>query len=148
MNYEIINEAKKRLGITNAQLADSTGISLSTLDKITSGKKNNPTLDTLQAIADAIGCSIDDFRDAPSSQVSLRAMDVARAYDKMSAYGKDMIDQIIVCEGKYKVTKRIPSIEEIAGVKVGHDSVIQAKYNARQEQKELVEEEYKSRLLR
>lgn len=98
MNYEIINERKRQLGITNSQLSEITGISISTLDKITAGKKNNPTLDTMQAIADAIGCSIDDFRDIPSKPLSAKATEVARAYDIMSDYGRAIIDLVVAQE--------------------------------------------------
>ena len=93
MNYEIINARKKLLGITNAQLSEMTGISVSTLDKITSGKKNNPTLDTMQSIADAIGCSIDDFRDEQKKRMSPNAMRLATLYDELSPPGKELLDQ-------------------------------------------------------
>lgn len=95
VNYEIINVRKKLLGITNAQLSEMTGISLSTLDKITSGKKNNPTLDTLQAIADAIGCSIDEFRDNKVKKPSAESMRIAMVYDELLPPGKELIDQTV-----------------------------------------------------
>lgn len=136
MNYEIINERKKRLGITNAQLAEMTGISISNLDKITSGKKSNPTLDTMQAIADAIGCAIDDFRDAPLKSVSDRAMEVARAYDSMSPYGKSMIDKVVENEKKYRVVRAVPLVGELI-----NDGTVEAKRAAKQEQRELEREE-------
>lgn len=63
MNYEIINIKKRELGLTNAQLSEKTGITVSTLDKITAGANQNPKLGTLQAIARVIGCSLDDFDD-------------------------------------------------------------------------------------
>lgn len=135
MNYEIINERKKQLGITNSQLSEITGISVSTLDKITAGKKNNPTLDTMQAIADAIGCSIDDFRDIPSNPLSAKATEIAHAYDSMSEYGKSLIDMIVENENKFKIAKLVPVIE------MAHPSKTQAQYNAKQEQKELSEEQ-------
>lgn len=94
MKYEIINLRKKQLGITNAQLAEMTGITISTLDKITSGKNRNPTLDTLQAIADAIGCEIDDFRDTPHRKPTQEAMRVAHIYDSTNATGRALLDDI------------------------------------------------------
>ena len=136
MNYEIINERKKQLGITNSQLSEITGISISTLDKITAGKKNNPTLDTMQAIADAIGCSIDDFRDVPSNPLSTKAMEVARAYDSMSSYGKSLIDKIIENEKKYRIMKVVPNVGELI-----NDGTIETKEAAKKEQRELGREE-------
>lgn len=94
MKHEIINLRKKQLGITNAQLAEMTGITLSTLDKITSGKNKNPTLDTLQAIADVIGCEIDDFRDTPHRKPSQEAMRIAYLYDTFTPLGKGLLDDV------------------------------------------------------
>lgn len=76
MRYEIINIRKREMGITNAQLSDLTGITLSTLDKITSGANQNPKLATLKAIAKAIGCTLDDFDDEFTSNTN----DIASAY--------------------------------------------------------------------
>lgn len=148
MNYEIINERKKQLGITNSQLSEITGISISTLDKITAGKKNNPTLDTMQAIADAIGCSIDDFRDIPSNSFSAKAAVVARAYDCMSEYGKAIVDFIVAQEEKrrnesFGDTKLLRSgykAVPVIGVSV-NDGTVEAKEAARREQRELESEE-------
>lgn len=41
MGFEIINKLKKEQNLTNAQLADLSGVTLSTLDKITSGANKN-----------------------------------------------------------------------------------------------------------
>lgn len=63
LNFEVINSKKREMGMTNAQLAEKTGVTLSTLDKITSGANQNPKLSTLQAIARVLGCTLDDFDD-------------------------------------------------------------------------------------
>lgn len=63
MGFEIINTLKREKGLTNAQIAKMSGITLSTLDKITSGVNTNPKLDTLQAICKVLGCTLDDFAD-------------------------------------------------------------------------------------
>lgn len=87
MNYEVINQRKKLLGLTNAQIAERTGITLSTLDKITSGANRNPKLDTLQAIASVIGCTLDDFSDdvrEDQKSLSLEAQRMGRDFDNFS----------------------------------------------------------------
>ena len=63
MGFDIINKLKKEKGLTNAQLAEKSGVTLSTIDKITSGVNKNPKLDTLQAICRVLGCRLDDFDD-------------------------------------------------------------------------------------
>lgn len=77
MGFEIINVLKKEKGLTNAQIAKMSGITLSTLDKITSGVNTNPKLDTLQAICKVLGCTLDDFAD-PAIRTE-KSPDVAEA---------------------------------------------------------------------
>ena len=98
MNYEIINIKKKQLGLTNAQIAERTGITLSTLDKITSGANTNPKLDTLKAIAAVIGCKLDDFNDeaAKPSTLSLEAQRIGHKFDSFSEDKKRLLRGFIV----------------------------------------------------
>ena len=58
LNFEVINSKKRKMGMTNAQLAEKTGVTLSTLDKITSSANQNPKLSTLQAIARVLASAI------------------------------------------------------------------------------------------
>lgn len=81
MNYEIINEKKKLLGLKNQVIADKTGITLSTMDKITSGINQNPKLETLQAIAKVVGCTLNDFAADKKEELSAAALRIARIYD-------------------------------------------------------------------
>lgn len=55
MNIEILKKLKKNLGLTNAQLAEKSGVSLGTINKIFSGGIQNPRIDTLRAIEKALG---------------------------------------------------------------------------------------------
>ena len=65
MGLERINDYKKRIGITNEELAARSGVPKSTIDKITAGTTDDPKLETVRAIARALGCSIDDLSDNP-----------------------------------------------------------------------------------
>ena len=94
MRYEIINEKKRLMGITNAQLSEMTGVTLSTLDKITSGANQNPKLGTLKAIAKAINCTLDDFDDIAVNSLSSAALTLARKYDALDDHGKMVLDSI------------------------------------------------------
>lgn len=96
MGFEIINVLKKEKGLTNAQIAKMSGITLSTLDKITSGVNTNPKLDTLQAICKVLGCTLDDFADPAvrakkSSLYSSEAEKLAHDYDTLDSYGKQVV---------------------------------------------------------
>lgn len=98
MNYEIINKRKKELKLNNAQIAERAGITLSTMDKITSGANQNPKLDTLFAIADVLGLTLDDFDDRkfPASSdilyISRPSGDVNT--DELRKQLHDLIDQM------------------------------------------------------
>lgn len=88
MGFEIINKLKKEQNLTNAQIADLSGVTLSTLDKITSGANKNPKLDTLQAICRVLGCTLNDFMDTPllkenTPSISDEALRLAKDYDTM-----------------------------------------------------------------
>lgn len=73
MNREIIHRRKRLLNLTNAQLAEKAGITLSNLEKIMSGANPNPSVATLTAISNVIGCTLDDFEKVnPESDVEQR----------------------------------------------------------------------------
>lgn len=97
MGFEIINKLKKEKGLTNAQLAKLSGVTLSTLDKITSGVNTNPKLNTLQAICRVLGCRLDDFDDLPqnnaksTSPYSDEALQLAKDYDILDEWGKKQV---------------------------------------------------------
>lgn len=96
VGFEIINVLKKKKGLTNAQIAKMSGITISTLDKITSGVNTNPKLDTLQAICKVLGCTLDDFSDSTSKEknaqlYSSEAMKLAKDYDGLDGHGKRVV---------------------------------------------------------
>lgn len=65
MGLKKIEEYKKKLGLTTAELAERSGVPKGTLDKILSGVTKDPKLETLKAIARVLGCSLDEFDDNP-----------------------------------------------------------------------------------
>lgn len=66
MGLEKINELRKAKGITLDALAAMSGVPKSTLSKITAGQTKNPNLETVQAIAKALGVPVDYFDDDAS----------------------------------------------------------------------------------
>lgn len=56
-----IKRARKKLELTQEQLAVKAGIPYATLSKIESGQVTNPTVSTLKKIADALNISVDDI---------------------------------------------------------------------------------------
>ncbi len=68
MGLDKINVIRKQKGLSVDDLCELSGVPKSTLSKITAGITRNPSLDTITAIANALGCTIDDFRDDSISQ--------------------------------------------------------------------------------
>lgn len=68
MGLEKIEEYKRRLGMTTAELAEKSGVPKGTLDKILSGVTKDPKLETLKAIARVLRCTLDDFDDVPRTK--------------------------------------------------------------------------------
>ncbi len=105
MNYEIINARKRELNLNNAQIAEQSGVTLSTIDKITSGANQNPKLDTLLAIADVLGLTLDDFKDGATPSIervapapSPEAIEFYNMYDRLDTHGKQMVDTVLRLE--------------------------------------------------
>lgn len=65
MNLEYIRQLKKEKKMTSQMISDSSGIPKSTIDKILVGATKDPKLETLRAIANALGCRMEDFVDDP-----------------------------------------------------------------------------------
>lgn len=98
MNYTFINARKRELGISNAQLAAQAGVTQSTMDKITSGANQNPTLDTMQAIARVLGCTLSDFDDNPNNQSSSlndRELHLLNHFRLSSIAGQELILKLV-----------------------------------------------------
>lgn len=99
MGFEIINILKKEKGFTNSQIAQMSGVTLSTLDKITSGVNTNPKLDTLQAICKVLGCTLNDFMDTPvKSDLSQLERAHIKKYRSLDPYGKEAVDGVLDVE--------------------------------------------------
>ena len=100
MNYEIINARKRELNLNNAQIAEQSGVTLSTIDKITSGANQNPMLDTLLAIADVLGLTLDDFKDgsSPSREAHEPASEFSIMYDRLDDHGRAVVDALLKLE--------------------------------------------------
>ena len=104
MGLERINEIKKQKGLTNAQLADKANLTLSTLDKITSGYNTNPKLSTVEAICKALGCTISDLlSESPIPEKNNKANNMwdsfssneiqhIKKYRTLDEHGKKMVD--------------------------------------------------------
>lgn len=100
MGLEKINELKKAKNLTNKKLAEMTGISISSLDKITAGENTNPKFGTIKLICDALGCTLDDLSDN-NHPVQTRSYNnpieetMLKKYRELDTHGKRVVDFIL-----------------------------------------------------
>jgi repressor LexA len=100
-----INEIRREKKISIDDLSEKSGVPKGTLSKITAGITTSPTLDTVKAIARALGCRLDDLDDETitkntPSDISEEARKIARSYDKMPPHGKGAVRAILNYEEK------------------------------------------------
>lgn len=108
ININFINERKKALGLTNQMIAEKTGITLSTLDKITSGANTNPKLSTMRAISRVLNCKLDDF-DAAEPAFSSVELDLVEKYRALDLPGQTLVRLVVDHE-----TERVQSASHAA----------------------------------
>lgn len=144
-----IREAREQCGLTQAAMADMLGINGVTLSGYETGK-HDPKSDTLVKIAQICNVSVDFLlgrEEQSKKEVSDRALEIARAYEMMSDYGRAIVDFIVEQEekrkresfGKPKILssgyKAVPMIQ------TKDDAELFMEYTAKRELMELSEEE-------
>lgn len=100
MGLEKLNEFKKKKGYTNQQLSQLTGVTLSTIDKITSGNNKNPKFNTIKALCVALECTLDDLMDSSVSsnssfQLNKIEENAIKKYRSLDQFGKKAVDDIL-----------------------------------------------------
>lgn len=124
MGLEKLNEFKKKKGLTNSQLSQMTGITISTIDKITSGNNTNPKLRTIEALCNALGCTLNDLVcDIESSNEQNAPIIIDKSnddkqkllhnYESLNNTGKNKLLEYsddLVASGKYADTVTIAEV--------------------------------------
>lgn len=100
---ELITQYRKQAGMTIDELVEKSGVPKGTLNKIIGGVTKAPTLDTMKAIARALGKRLADFDDDPPKTktaplYSSEAMDIAKRYQNLDIYGKDTVLAVVETE--------------------------------------------------
>lgn len=122
MGLEVIDKLKKSKGLTNEELAKLSGVPKATIDKITAGATKDPKLETVKAIAKALGCTINDFiddKEIVGDHFSIPEKNLIKKYRGLDDHGKEMVDIVLdkeaervksetVAEQEKPTTKIIP----------------------------------------
>ncbi len=57
----LVKKVREEIGISQAELARMSGVKQQNISKIESGENRNPGIETLNALAMAMGCSVVDL---------------------------------------------------------------------------------------
>lgn len=102
MGLEKINDYKKIRNLTNKDISDITGISISSLDKITSGSNTNPKLETVKLICGALDCKLSDLLDDNNTdELTLQEQNHIKKYRALDEHGKKIVDFVLDEEYKH-----------------------------------------------
>lgn len=103
MGLEKINDYKKIRNLTNKDISDITGISISSLDKITSGSNTNPKLETVKLICGALDCKLSDLLDDgnDTDELTLQEQNHIKKYRALDEHGKKIVDFVLDEEYKH-----------------------------------------------
>lgn len=64
-----LRQMKKKSGKTSQMISDETGISKSTIDKLLTGRTNDPALSMVRSIVHCLGYTLDDLDDTKKDVV-------------------------------------------------------------------------------
>lgn len=97
MGLELINAIRKETGMTLEELAEKSKVSLSALKKISAGITSDPNLSTVQAIADALGCTIDDLSSTSpfGDTITSAERKIIKKYRALDEHGKTMVNFVL-----------------------------------------------------
>lgn len=77
------------------QLVEASGIPKGTVTKVLTGVSQNPALETVKAIAYALGLTLDDLTEPRNdSKLSPSALKLAMLYDSLNDTGKALLDTV------------------------------------------------------
>jgi len=95
VGLELVGKLKQEQGMTSEYLAQTSGVPIGTLNKILNGQTKNPSLETVFALAHALGCSVDDFddedtakKDSPYTGLPEEIQDLLSKWDNLSKENK------------------------------------------------------------
>ena len=94
---EFINAKRKELNMTVDELVEKSGIPKGTLSKITAGINNNPTLATVEALCNALNCSLDDAVGftTKANDFSYEEINHIKKYRALDERGKKVVDLVL-----------------------------------------------------
>lgn len=136
MLHKVLSEKRRSLGISIDQVVELSGVPKGTVAKVLSGATPNPNLETVKAIAYALGLTLGDLNENRVNGLSDEALRIAMAYDALNEHGKALIDSNM----EFATRHFKNGFKEIPVITAGHDADIYARHFSKREQQELAED--------
>lgn len=96
---KLITQYRKDANMTIDELADKSGVPKGTLNKIITGITKAPTLETVRAIAYALGKTLNDFDDSRKPEgLSREELSLIKKYRALDEHGKEIVDSCLDIE--------------------------------------------------
>ncbi len=93
---EFVNQRRKELNMSIDELVKKSGIPKGTLSKITAGINSNPTLSTVEALCNALNCSLNDIAgNIQTDSFSLSEKQHIKKYRELDIHGKKIVDIVL-----------------------------------------------------
>lgn len=100
----LITRYRKDAGLTIDELVERSGVPKGTLTKILCNTTKAPSLDTVRAIAHALGKTLDDFVDTPTTTSDPLQVALLSKFEQLNQEGRERLLEIaddMVASGKY-----------------------------------------------
>lgn len=106
---------RKQARMTIDELSNLSGVPKGTLNKIINGITKDPQLETVRAIAYALGCTLDDFDDSPDPRrISCDEYSIIKKYRALDRHGKEIVDAVLKIEAGRMQDQEKPLLEFVA----------------------------------
>lgn len=92
----LISQKRKQAGLTIDELSIRSGVPKGTLNKILNGITRDPQLETVKALARALGCTLEDFDDTPRPRALTQPeFDLIQKYRRLDSSSRRLVDLVI-----------------------------------------------------
>ena len=116
MLHKVLTDRRRAIGMSIDELVEKSGVPKGTLTKVLTGVSSNPALETVKAIAYAMGMSLNELDNYESKEISDAAMRLALIYDSLNEAGRELIDQTVAfAEKNFKNDRFNPEMTVICG---------------------------------
>lgn len=137
MLCDILSERRRNIGMSIDQLVEKSMVPKGTVTKVLTGVSPNPALETVKAIAYALGLTLNDLVEEKNACFSESAARIAMLYDSFDDDGKELMECIAAyIEKRMKKHSRI-GFKAVPLMEMGDDSKLMVEYLHGKRQKEM-----------